>query len=585
MKKEKKRIAVRLAAGFLGLYLVMTVLMIGLQWNNYRELNSGDEELQQDNSWIYMYQIHNGNDNLTGQAVKYAFYIVESAWISRQIIENGEVGHPEHGKGLSDRYLLMDGRVAAKYSNIVLSDWNFLPGESHLNKLLMWNLDEDLTREELNQVAGFVAKMYEESYLSYQERKNQGTAQDMSAADGRPDIKEYEAYMQIAVNQKNGRTVPKPAALHIVHTEDGHSKTVFLWENKKLEEGDRIIPQKQNIDIQMPYLAYGYEEWTKWMDSPLSSALDEKSGMVEEWDYDVQTVTEMEGTLHIQKKTSAITSLGQPEYILVGYDSYYPLRYAVYNLRYVLAGAFLFGIVSMLVLYRGLCGIYDKQQAMEQSRRDFTRGMAHELKTPLAIIRNFTEILKEDLVPDKKEYYLDTIITETENMDKLVVRMLALSKMDANQYVLQPEEVRVDELLEKELMRIADRMKGKELRIETDLEPAILICDRQLLLDMLRNLLDNAVSYTGEGGWIRLTLTREGFTVENETDSILQNELENIWKMFYRRNTERERDGEHTGLGLYLVKRYAELMGFACKAVNIPDGVCFSIDFTSSSRQ
>lgn len=222
---------------------------------------------------------------------------------------------------------------------------------------------------------------------------------------------------------------------------------------------------------------------------------------------------------------------------------------------------------------------------MEQSRRDFTRGMAHELKTPLAIIRNFTEILKEDLVPDKKEYYLDTIITETENMDKLVVRMLALSKMDANQYVLQPEEIKVDELLKKELLRIEDKVKGKELSIETALEPAILICDRQLLMDMLRNLLDNAVSYTREGGWIRLTLTREGFTIENETDSIPPNELEDIWKMFYRRNTEREREGKHTGLGLYLVKRYAELMGFACKAVNIPDGVCVSIDFTSSSRQ
>ena len=115
---------------------------------------------------------------------------------------------------------------------------------------------------------------------------------------------------------------------------------------------------------------------------------------------------------------------------------------------------------------------YKKQEELEQTRRDFTNAIAHELKTPLSIIRNLAENMEREQSEEKNSYYRSETIRQTEIMDELVQEMIFISKMDSDKVKKVLVPVSVAEIVEEQLSKLEPQMKEMNIRTEFEYPPA-----------------------------------------------------------------------------------------------------------------
>lgn len=219
-------------------------------------------------------------------------------------------------------------------------------------------------------------------------------------------------------------------------------------------------------------------------------------------------------------------------------------------------------------------------QAAEEHRRTFTSHMAHELKTPLAVIHSYAQGLQEHIAEDKREKYLATICSEAERMNGMVLELLNLSRLEAGRVKLRRETFSLSQLTRSTLEKLAPSLEAKGLRLSTALEdPAPVLADRGRMAQVVENLLTNAVKYTPAGGEIGVEVTQTGqhttLRLSNDCPPISQEELEQLFEPFYRR--EDAAPGEGTGLGLAIVRHIVQLHGGSCTAQATPSGVQFTV--------
>ena len=216
----------------------------------------------------------------------------------------------------------------------------------------------------------------------------------------------------------------------------------------------------------------------------------------------------------------------------------------------------------------------------ETERRQMTSHMAHELKTPLAVIHCCCEGLREDIAPEKRRQYLDTILSEAEELDAMVLEMLDLSRLEAGKVKLSRDDFDLAEMARAVFRRLeaaaAERERTGAL---SGGDPWPVAADEGRLRQAMGNLAANAVRYAPAGSTVRARVWREGnwtcFAVENDSPPFTRDELEKIWERFYRR--EEDRSGRGTGLGLAITRQIVELHGGRCRAENIPGGVRFQL--------
>ena len=216
----------------------------------------------------------------------------------------------------------------------------------------------------------------------------------------------------------------------------------------------------------------------------------------------------------------------------------------------------------------------------ETERRQMTSHMAHELKTPLAVIHCCCEGLQEDIAPEKRRQYLDTILSEAEELDAMVLEMLDLSRLEAGKVKLSRDDFDLAEMARAVFRRLEAAAADRELTVELSCgDPCPVSADEGRLRQAMGNLAANAVRYAPAGSTVRARVWREGnwtcFAVENDSPPFTREELEKIWERFYRR--EEDRSGRGTGLGLAITRQIVELHGGRCRAENIPGGVRFQL--------
>ena len=216
----------------------------------------------------------------------------------------------------------------------------------------------------------------------------------------------------------------------------------------------------------------------------------------------------------------------------------------------------------------------------ETERRQMTSHMAHELKTPLAVIHCCCEGLQEDIAPEKRRQYLDTILSEAEELDAMVLEMLDLSRLEAGKVKLSRDDFDLAEMARAVFRRLEAAAADRELTVELSCgDPCPVSADEGRLRQAMGNLAANAVRYAPAGSTVRARVWREGnwtcFAVENDSPPFTRDELEKIWERFYRR--EEDRSGRGTGLGLAITRQIVELHGGRCRAENIPGGVRFQL--------
>lgn len=253
-------------------------------------------------------------------------------------------------------------------------------------------------------------------------------------------------------------------------------------------------------------------------------------------------------------------------------------------MKYVYLGSAVFVAACIVFAAYTLEKSYRKNAETEAQRRDFTNAMAHEMKTPLGVIRGFAENLLEDPETGKREYYLRQIIGQTEEMDGAVKEMIQVSRLDSEDLALSRERINLPELLEEEMERIAVRTEERRIEVRLRHTGAVIVeGDRALLEKAFRCLLDNAVSYNRYEGIITIYVDEERCMIANTGDPIPEEDLSRVCEMLWsgsREGRTRASEEKHLGMGLYLADRIFRLHGMKMTVENTQDGVQVSVDWS-----
>lgn len=220
----------------------------------------------------------------------------------------------------------------------------------------------------------------------------------------------------------------------------------------------------------------------------------------------------------------------------------------------------------------------DRLQTTETLRRRFVSDASHELKTPLAAIRLLTDSILQTNNMDMETVrdFVTDIGSEAERLSRITEDLLRLTRLDSNQ-VDPPEVVEVAPVVEQvmRMMSLLAQEKGTELTCQTGGDCRVLATKGEVH-QVIYNLTDNAVKYSGSHGSVRVELRRDGndvvLTVADNGPGIPEEDLPRVFERFYRVDKARSRAAGGTGLGLSIVQDTVTKRGGTVSAANRPEG-------------
>ncbi len=201
----------------------------------------------------------------------------------------------------------------------------------------------------------------------------------------------------------------------------------------------------------------------------------------------------------------------------------------------------------------------------ELLKADFISNVSHELKTPLTVIKSYTELLaREGLDGESREKYAQVALAATGKLNDLITNILRLNKLENQEMKTEQEEFDLTEALCEVVLQFEDTIEKKGLEFSADLEEGVRIYSSKSYLEIVfNNLLSNAVKFTDEGGMVALSLKKEGdravVSVQDSGCGISKEVGERIFEKFYQADTSRAQEGN--GLGLPLVKKVVDILG------------------------
>lgn len=203
----------------------------------------------------------------------------------------------------------------------------------------------------------------------------------------------------------------------------------------------------------------------------------------------------------------------------------------------------------------------------QRMRRQFVADASHELKSPVASLQLLAEAVREAAKDDPAAVtnFAASIVTETDRLSRLISDLLDLSRLEEAGNVATTA-VELSEVARGEIVSASWTAQGKEITIADGIKGGVWVQgERSQLENLLRNLLDNAVRYTPEGGRIHVAVERDGVdavvSVEDDGIGIPLEAQSRVFERFYRVDGARARGTGGTGLGLAIVKHVTELHG------------------------
>ena len=365
--------------------------------------------------------------------------------------------------------------------------------------------------------------------------------------------------------------------------EQTDSRIVWQWSNPGVSQEETEKGTVLNTSMRLPYMtAYetwrDFDSWKRWCKSEYLRGFSEQGEFA--WAEGIEeppVITDSDGWYYRGRYQLIVGSQDHPVYVEMRMESS-PWKAAVDYMKYVyLAGLILtLGCGGMIV--HAFRKIYDAQLALEATRRDFTNAMAHELKTPLGVIRNFAENLLEHTAEEKRDYYLAQIIGQTEEMDRLVVRMIEISKLDSEEMALKSESVSFAQLVREQEEKLEPMIREKNLRVEYVQEGEFLAeGDREYLAKAVWNLLCNAVDYNIPDGRIKIVTKKDRCDIENTGRMLDDDGLGHAFDLFYTGDKSRSRKDGHMGMGLFLARKILGRCGLSLTLENTESGIRASI--------
>ena len=267
---------------------------------------------------------------------------------------------------------------------------------------------------------------------------------------------------------------------------------------------------------------------------------------------------------------------------------------AITNLKTFYVVSLLLVITLTAILIAGHNSLVEEKFESERKRRLMTDSMAHDMKTPLSIIRNYGELLLDGGTPAKQKEYAQIIIDESEQMNEAVVSLLDLSKMEAGTYPMDLNDFRIREVIEEMVSRYEVLFVKKDIRAVIDAPQGLrMFADRKLITRALSNFISNGIHNSDPGtemiisakklsNAVRIQVHNSGQHLDNDT-------MQHIWEAYYQRIPElnNETSGAQTsepsgsGLGLAIVRNICLLHGGSYGCENDNDGVTFWMQISS----
>lgn len=202
--------------------------------------------------------------------------------------------------------------------------------------------------------------------------------------------------------------------------------------------------------------------------------------------------------------------------------------------------------------------------SIETLKTDFVSNVSHEMKTPIAVIKNYAELLQMKQVEEKTRVeYAKTIASAASRLSNLIGNILKLNKLENQNITVEMETYDVCRQLCECILQFEDAWDEKELVLETQIEDTALVsADANLLELVWNNLLSNAVKFTGQGGSVTVSQASHQdcitVTVSDTGCGMKKEVVSHIFDKFYQGDLSHSKEGN--GLGLALVKRVLELM-------------------------
>jgi signal transduction histidine kinase len=222
----------------------------------------------------------------------------------------------------------------------------------------------------------------------------------------------------------------------------------------------------------------------------------------------------------------------------------------------------------------------DALERNERARRNMVSDVAHELRTPLTNIRVQVEAVQDGIIaPDAK--FFASIEEDASTLARLVDDLQQLSLAEAGQLRLEMEDVGVEELVARALDGLQRRIEERGLAITTDVQPAVVRVDPRRMVQVLRNLLVNALTYGRTSLTIasRIAAEHVELRVTDDGPGVPAEHAASIFERFYRADAARSRTTGGAGLGLAIARQLVELHGGTIRLENDP-GAGASFVFT-----
>jgi signal transduction histidine kinase len=262
---------------------------------------------------------------------------------------------------------------------------------------------------------------------------------------------------------------------------------------------------------------------------------------------------------------------------------------AVLGWTTLLLGAVFIG--GFLALYRLGMG----QIRLARQQQDFVSAVSHELKTPLTSIRMYGEMLKEGWADEarRKQYY-EYIHDESERLGRLIDNVLRLSSITRNGPSIDLHSLTAGELIDKVRSRISSQVEraGFEITfsVDEDARRAEVLIDEDCFLQIVINLVDNAIKFSKKADAHRIDITampesnrRVRFAVRDYGPGVPREQMKKIFGLFYRTESELTRESVGTGIGLAIVHQLTTAMSGKVDVVNRDPGAEFRLSFPARS--
>lgn len=223
----------------------------------------------------------------------------------------------------------------------------------------------------------------------------------------------------------------------------------------------------------------------------------------------------------------------------------------------------------------------ENERVLAKQRSDIFMSISHELKTPLTILKGETEGMLQNLAPfNNRDKYLLHSMQVIETMEKMIRDILAAARtqMIRDHGEMQPADI--GKIALDIIQNQEELARSKNIQIHTALEKDLFVnIEKEMFCKALANVINNAIVHSAEDSSIYITTRKSGadcvLTVKNVNSAIPEDEIQHVFKPFYK--VDKSRSGNGTGLGLYIVKSFLEFHGFRYSIANQENSVIFTI--------